>query len=75
MLCAGVLGRAWRSSSENAVERAPGTGGPSSDGRVGQSGSCSAVRRRNSSLVVPGDLLVAERVEGDALNVLNIVLI
>lgn len=32
-------------------------------------GSCSATRRRESSLVVPGDLLVTERVCGDALNV------
>jgi len=35
--------------------------------------SCSAIRRRKSSLLVPGDLLVTERVSGDALNVLNTV--
>lgn len=37
-------------------------------------GSCSAVRRRKSSLLVPGELLVVERFSGDALNVLNSVL-
>jgi hypothetical protein len=36
-------------------------------------GSCSATRRRKSSLIVPGALLVTERVSGDALNVLNAV--
>lgn len=36
-------------------------------------GSCSATRRRKSSLIIPGGLPVAERVSGDALNVLNIV--
>lgn len=36
-------------------------------------GSCSATRRRKSSLIIPGELLVAERVSGDALNVLNTV--
>jgi hypothetical protein len=36
-------------------------------------GSCSATRRRKSSLLVPGDLLVTDRVTGDALNVLNVV--
>lgn len=36
-------------------------------------GSCSATRRRKSSLIVPGELLVTERVSGDALNVLNTV--
>ena len=35
--------------------------------------SCSATRRRKSSLLVPGELLVTERVSGDALNVLNTV--
>jgi len=35
--------------------------------------SCSATRRRKSSLLAPGDLLVTERVSGDALNVLNTV--
>jgi hypothetical protein len=35
--------------------------------------SCSATRRRKSSLLVPGDLLVTDRVSGDALNVLNTV--
>lgn len=37
-------------------------------------GCCNAVRRRKSSLVVPGELLVADRVSGDALNVLNVVI-
>lgn len=36
-------------------------------------GSCSAVRRRKSALLVPGELLVTDRVTGDALNVLNTV--
>jgi hypothetical protein len=36
-------------------------------------GSCSATRHRKSSLVVPGDLLVTERMCGNALNVLNTV--
>lgn len=31
---------------------------------------CTAIRRRRSSLIVPGGLPVAERVEGDALTVL-----
>lgn len=35
--------------------------------------SCSAIRRRKSSLLVPSDLLVTEQVCRDALNVLNIV--
>lgn len=35
--------------------------------------SCSATRRRKSSLLVPGDLLVTTRVSGDALHVLNTV--
>jgi len=35
--------------------------------------SCSATRRRKSPLLVPDDLLVTERVSGDALNVLNTV--
>jgi len=35
--------------------------------------SCSATRRRKSPLLVPGELLVTERVSGDALNVLNTV--
>jgi hypothetical protein len=39
----------------------------------GFSEGCNAIRRRRSSLLVPGDLLVAERVCGDALNVLNTV--
>ena len=37
-------------------------------------GSCSAIRRRRSSLVVPGGLPVAERVSGDVLTVLRTVL-
>ncbi len=36
--------------------------------------SCCALRRRRSSLVVPGGLPVAERVSGDALTVLHTVL-
>ncbi|HEU0088939.1 MAG TPA: hypothetical protein VFQ77_15045 [Pseudonocardiaceae bacterium] len=39
----------------------------------GFSGDCSATRCRRSSLLVPGELLVAERVGGDALSVLNTV--
>lgn len=39
----------------------------------GFSAGCSATRSRKSSLLVPGDLLVAERVSGNALNVLNTV--
>lgn len=35
--------------------------------------SCSAIRRRRYSLIVPGGLPVAERVSGDALTVLHIV--
>jgi hypothetical protein len=35
--------------------------------------SCVAVRRRRSSLVVPGGLPVAQRVTGDALTVLHTV--
>lgn len=35
--------------------------------------SCHAVRRRRSSLVVPGGLPVAQRVDGDALTVLHTV--
>lgn len=35
--------------------------------------SCTAIRRRRSSLVVPGGLPVTERVTGDALTVLHIV--
>jgi hypothetical protein len=33
--------------------------------------SCHATRRRKSSLVVPGGLLVTEQVSGDALTVLH----
>jgi hypothetical protein len=33
--------------------------------------SCNATRQRKSSLLVPGELLVTERVSGNALNVLN----
>jgi hypothetical protein len=36
--------------------------------------SCTAIRRRRSSLVVPGGLPVAQRVCGDALTVLHTVL-
>jgi hypothetical protein len=39
----------------------------------GFTGSCSAVRRRRWSLVVPGGLPVVERVTGDALTVLHTV--
>ena len=39
----------------------------------GFSTGCSATRCRKSCLLVPGELLVAERVSGDALNVLNTV--
>jgi hypothetical protein len=35
--------------------------------------SCTAIRRRRSSLVVPGGLPVAEQVSGDALTVLHTV--
>lgn len=35
--------------------------------------SCSATRRRRSSLIVPGGLPVAEQVSGDALTVLHTV--
>lgn len=38
----------------------------------GFSTGCSATRSRKSSLIVPGDLLVTERVSGGALNVLNV---
>lgn len=36
--------------------------------------SCSAIRRRRSSLIVPGGLPVAEQLRGDALTVLHTVL-
>jgi hypothetical protein len=36
--------------------------------------SCHAIRRRRSSLLVPGGLPVAQRVRGDALTVLHTVL-
>jgi hypothetical protein len=36
--------------------------------------SCTAIRRRRSSLVVPGGLPVTERVTGDALTVLHTVI-
>ncbi|MGH3874866.1 MAG: hypothetical protein ACRDSR_25745 [Pseudonocardiaceae bacterium] len=39
-----------------------------------QENSCSAIRRRRSSLVVPGGLPVAEQLRGDALTVLYTVL-
>jgi hypothetical protein len=35
--------------------------------------SCTAIRRRRSSLIVPGGLPVAARVEGDAIEVLHTV--
>ncbi|MGH3935737.1 MAG: hypothetical protein ACRDS1_12310 [Pseudonocardiaceae bacterium] len=38
-----------------------------------ESDSCTAIRRRRSSLVVPGGLPVTERVIGDALTVLHTV--
>lgn len=41
---------------------------------AGFSDSCSAVRRRKSSLVVPGGLPVCTRVDGDAITVLHTVL-
>lgn len=40
---------------------------------AGFSDSCSAIRRRRSSLIVPGGPPVAARVEGDALTVLHVV--
>lgn len=40
---------------------------------AGFSDSCTAIRRRRSSLIVPGGLPVAERVSGDALTVLHTV--
>lgn len=39
----------------------------------GQPDSCSAVRRRRCSLIVPGGMPVAERIDGDALTVLHTV--
>jgi hypothetical protein len=36
--------------------------------------SCSAIRRRRSSLIVPGGLPVAKQLRGDALTVLHTVL-
>lgn len=41
---------------------------------AGFSRGCSATRERRCSLIVPGDGMVAQRVEGSALNVLNAVL-
>jgi hypothetical protein len=40
---------------------------------AGFSNSCTAIRRRRYSLIVPGGLPVAERVSGDALTVLHTV--
>jgi hypothetical protein len=40
---------------------------------AGFSDSCTAIRRRRSSLIVPGGLPVAKRVSGDALTVLHTV--
>jgi hypothetical protein len=42
-------------------------------GGCGQPDSCTAIRRRRSSLVVPGGLPVTARVTGDALVVLHTV--
>lgn len=42
-------------------------------GGFGDPESCAAIRRRRSSLIVPGGLPVAERVVGDALTVLHTV--
>ncbi|MGH3925798.1 MAG: hypothetical protein ACREYC_13465 [Gammaproteobacteria bacterium] len=39
-----------------------------------QENSCSATRRRRSSLVVPGGLSITEQLRGDALTVLHTVL-
>jgi hypothetical protein len=39
----------------------------------GEPGSCSAIRRRRYSLIVPGGLPVTQRISGDALTVLHIV--
>lgn len=40
----------------------------------GEPDSCSAIRRRRYSLIVPGGLPVAQRIEGDALTVLHTVI-
>jgi hypothetical protein len=40
---------------------------------AGFSQSCTAIRRRRCSLIVPGGLPVAKRVDGDALEVLHTV--
>lgn len=40
---------------------------------AGFSDDCTAIRRRRSSLIVPGELPVAERVSGDAITVLHTV--
>jgi hypothetical protein len=42
-------------------------------GGCGQPDSCTAIRRRRSSLVVPGGLPVTQRMIGDALTVLHTV--
>jgi hypothetical protein len=39
----------------------------------GEPDSCSAIRRRRCSLIVPGGLPVAQRIDGDALTVLHTV--
>lgn len=39
-----------------------------------ETASCSATRQRKSSLIIPDELLVSDRVSGDVLNVLNTVL-
>ncbi|MBV8995197.1 MAG: hypothetical protein JO287_16205 [Pseudonocardiales bacterium] len=41
----------------------------------GEPNSCSAIRRRRCSLILPGGLPVAWRVDGDALEVLHTVVI
>lgn len=40
----------------------------------GEPDSCTAIRRRRYSLIVPGGLPIAERLSGDALTVLHTVL-
>jgi hypothetical protein len=68
-----------RASPSNAWPDAPVVGVRESVGwhdeiyLAGFSDSCTAIRRRRSSLIVPGGLPVAERVNGDALTVLHTV--
>jgi hypothetical protein len=40
---------------------------------AGFSANCEAIRRRKSSLIVPGELPVSSRISGDALTVLHTV--